>query len=160
MKESAIAQGLEVHAYGMWSMQACKDWSARELFAACAEAHPSNCAKHLWLCFPDGLLTMGCQQCFHSFLHAGKARCAVATGLMIRRCSTLHFFLPAEAQCDLRIGCHHPLCFFLHAGPVCFDDEVSVHDAFVVSACGHPICRPCAIRSVDFNIKQLQPQVR
>lgn len=43
--------------------------------------------------------------------------------------------------------------------PVCFDDEVSVHDAFVVSACGHPICRPCAIRSVDFNIKQLQPQV-
>eukprot|EP00967_Tisochrysis_lutea_P047763 scaffold58152_cov21-Tisochrysis_lutea.AAC.2 len=90
MKESAIAQGLEVHAYGMWSMQACKDWSARELFAACAEAHPSNCAKHLWLCFPDGLLTMGCQQCFHSFLHAGKV-CAV----MIR-CHRFLLFPPCR----------------------------------------------------------------
>ena len=43
---------------------------------------------------------------------------------------------------------------------MCFDDEVSVQDAFVVSACGHPICRSCAVRSVDFNIKQLLPQVR
>ncbi|KAF5831689.1 hypothetical protein DUNSADRAFT_12743 [Dunaliella salina] len=57
-------------------------------------------------------------------------------------------------------GAHLEFASKLHfTCPVCFDDEVSVQDAFVVSACGHPICRPCAIRSVDFNIKQLQPQV-
>lgn len=45
------------------------------------------------------------------------------------------------------------------AGPVCLDDEVCVQDAFVVGACGHRLCRPCALRTVGYNIKNLQPQV-
>ncbi|KAL6761938.1 hypothetical protein V8C86DRAFT_3023611 [Haematococcus lacustris] len=42
--------------------------------------------------------------------------------------------------------------------PVCLDDEVSVQDAFLVSACSHRLCRPCALRTVTFNIQNLQPQ--
>ncbi len=50
------------------------------------------------------------------------------------------------------------VCVCVCAGPVCLDDEVSVQDAFSIERCGHRVCRPCALRLVDHNIKQLQPQ--
>lgn len=40
------------------------------------------------------------------------------------------------------------------------DDDVCVQDAFLISWCGHRLCRPCAARTVTYNVKNLQAQVR